>query len=127
MAGRVLTLSQARSPLASPSEQLRTLGRIPLARGFDEALGPAGLSPTLGFIALLAFPAMIVGGLDSPFGAVLGGALIGLVQTWTAGYQDELFPWLGDGFDTVMPYVVMIIILLVRPFGLFGTPEVRRV
>ncbi|MBA2259726.1 MAG: radical SAM protein, partial [Acidobacteria bacterium] len=45
MAGRVLTLSQTRSPLASPAEQLRVLGRIPIARGFDEALAPTGLSP----------------------------------------------------------------------------------
>jgi len=45
MTGRVLTLSQARSPLASAAEQLRTLGRIPIARGFDETLGQAGLSP----------------------------------------------------------------------------------
>lgn len=45
MAGRVLTLSQARSPLASAAEQLRTLGRIPITRSFDDALAPAGLSP----------------------------------------------------------------------------------
>ncbi len=47
MAGRVLTLSQARSPLSSAAEQLRILGRIPVARVFDDALAPAGLSPLL--------------------------------------------------------------------------------
>ena len=44
-----------------------------------------------------------------------------------SGYQDDVAPFLGDGFARVAPYVVMIIILLVRPYGLFGTPEVRRV
>ena len=89
--------------------------------------GPAALSPGIGAIALVAFPAMIVGGLDSPIGAVVGGIIIGLTQALTAGYQEDLFPWAGDNFGAVMPYLVMILILLVRPYGLFGTKEVRRV
>jgi branched-chain amino acid transport system permease protein len=95
--------------------------------GVTLASGAAALTPTIGAIALLAFPAMIVGGLDSPGGAVLGGLIIGLTQALTAGYQDDIAPWLGDNFAAVMPYVVMIVILLVRPYGLFGTREVRRV
>jgi branched-chain amino acid transport system permease protein len=75
----------------------------------------------------LAFPAIILGGLDSPAGAVLGGVIIGLTQTLTAGYQPRYAEWLGTGFSSVMPYVVMVAILLVRPYGLFGTREVRRV
>ena len=70
---------------------------------------------------------MIVGGLDSPVGAVLGGIIIGLTQSLTAGYQDDIAPWAGENLAAVMPYVVMILILLVRPYGLFGTPEVRRI
>jgi branched-chain amino acid transport system permease protein len=70
---------------------------------------------------------MIVGGLDSPGGAVIGGLLIGLITSLVAGYQSDYFPWLGEGFSNVAPYVVMVLILLVRPYGLFGTPEVRRV
>lgn len=90
--------------------------------------GPAtGLSPTLGLVALRAFPAMILGGLDSPLGAVVGGLILGLAQVLTAGYQPDLAPSLGSEFADVMPYLVMIVILLVRPYGLFGTREVRRV
>jgi branched-chain amino acid transport system permease protein len=95
--------------------------------GVTIASGPAALSPGIGAIALVAFPAMIVGGLDSPIGAVVGGIIIGLTQALTAGYQEDLFPWAGDNFGAVMPYLVMILILLVRPYGLFGTKEVRRV
>jgi branched-chain amino acid transport system permease protein len=95
--------------------------------GVTLASGPAALSPGIGAIALVAFPAMIVGGLDSPIGAVVGGIIIGLTQALTAGYQEDLFPWAGDNFGAVMPYLVMILILLVCPYGLFGTKEVRRV
>lgn len=80
-----------------------------------------GLTPELQFFALLAFPAMILGGLDSPGGAVVGGLIIGLAQNIAAEY----FPM--KGFDQVFPYVVMIAILLVRPFGLWGTKEVQRI
>jgi branched-chain amino acid transport system permease protein len=95
--------------------------------GVTLASGPAALTPGISAIALVAFPAMIVGGLDSPAGAVAGGLIIGLAQSLTAGYQDDLFPWAGQNVSSVMPYVVMVLILLVRPYGLFGTPEVRRV
>jgi branched-chain amino acid transport system permease protein len=102
-------------------------GGLAAIAGVTLASGPAGLAPGIGAVALLAFPAMIVGGMDSPGGAVVGGVIIGLTQSLTAGYQDDIAPWLGDCFSTVMPFVVMVLILLVRPYGLFGTPEVRRV
>ena len=86
-----------------------------------------GVDTGIGFIALAAFPAMILGGLDSPLGAVVGGLIIGISQTLTQGYQSDYFEFMGAGFHDVMPYLVMILILLVRPYGLFGTPEVRRV
>ena len=95
--------------------------------GVTVAAGPAALAPGIGSIALVAFPAMIVGGLDSPIGAVIGGIVIGLTQALTAGYQQDLFSWAGSNFSAVSPYVVMVLILLVRPYGLFGTKEVRRV
>ena len=95
--------------------------------GVTLAAGPAALTPSISAIALVAFPAMIVGGLDSPGGAVAGGLIIGLAQSLTSGYQDDLFPWAGQNVSAVMPYIVMVLILLVRPYGLFGTPEVRRV
>ena len=102
-------------------------GGLAAIAGLTLASGPAALSPAIGAVALLAFPAMIVGGMDSPLGAVLGGLIIGLTQSLTAGYQDDFAPWAGENLAAVMPYFVMIAILLIRPHGLFGTPEVRRV
>lgn len=95
--------------------------------GVGVAAGANGLSPSIEFVALLAFPAIILGGIDSPLGAVVGGLIIGVTQSLTAGYQNELFPWLWAGFDDVMPFIVMVLVLLVRPYGLFGTPEIKRV
>lgn len=102
-------------------------GAIAALGGVTLAAGPAQLQPGIGFVALAAFPAMILGGLDSPLGAVIGGIIIGVTQSLTAGYQPQHAEWLGNNFHTVMPYVVMVLILLVRPYGLFGTREVRRV
>lgn len=86
-----------------------------------------GVSLNLELIALTAFPAIILGGLDSPGGAVVGGLLIGITQSLTASYQPQHAPWLGNGFDLAVPYVLMVIVLMVRPYGLFGQREVRRV
>ena len=85
-----------------------------------------GVDASVGLSALAAFPAAILGGLDSIAGAVVGGLIIGIVVTLTAGYQDEL-SFLGRGLSDVMPYVVMTAVLLVRPWGLFGTRELTRV
>ena len=101
-------------------------GMVAALAGVTLATGAAGVNPSVSFIALAAFPAMILGGLDSPAGAVAGGLVIGVVQTLTAGYQPEHASWLGDGFHVVMPYVVMVVVLLVAPYGLLGTREVRR-
>lgn len=102
-------------------------GIVAALAGVTLAAGATGVDPTISFIALAAFPAMILGGLDSPLGAVVGGLVIGVTQTLTAGYQPDWAPWLGTNFHVVMPYLVMVVVLLVRPYGLFGTPEVRRV
>jgi branched-chain amino acid transport system permease protein len=102
-------------------------GAVAALAGVTIAAGAGGVNPQIQFIALLAFPAIILGGIDSPGGAILGGVIIGVTQTLTAGYQDDYAPWLGSGFQSVMPYVVMLLILLVRPYGLFGTKEVKRV
>ena len=95
--------------------------------GLSIASGASNLEPSIQFYALLAFPAIILGGIDSPLGAVVGGLVIGITQSLTAGYQESIAPWLGSGFQSVMPFVVMVLVLLVRPYGLFGTPEVKRV
>ena len=101
-------------------------GGVAALAGVSLGAGPAAITPSLGLIALAAFPAMILGGLDSPKGAVIGGLVIGVTQTLTAGYQPEYAAFLGNNFYVVMPYVVMIAILLIRPYGLFGTKEVQR-
>jgi branched-chain amino acid transport system permease protein len=85
-----------------------------------------GVSPAVYTVALGAFPAAILGGLDSTGGALVGGLLIGVSEALAAGYQDSLL-FLGRGFGAVVPYIVMIIVLLVRPSGLFGTKELTRV
>ena len=77
-------------------------------------------------VALGAIPAAILGGLDSTGGALVGGLLIGVAEALAAGYQDQLL-FLGRGFGAVVPYLVMIVVLLVRPSGLFGTRELSRV
>ena len=85
-----------------------------------------GVSPLSYSVALRAFPAAILGGLDSTGGALVGGLLIGLAESFAAGYQEQIL-FLGRGFGDVVPYVVMIAVLLVRPSGLFGTKELTRV
>src|SRR3954462_2252414 len=85
-----------------------------------------GVDASVGLTALSAFPAAILGGLDSLAGAVVGGLIIGVVVTMTAGYQSDI-AFLGRGLSDVAPYVVMVLVLLWRPSGLFGTRELTRV
>jgi branched-chain amino acid transport system permease protein len=112
--GRVYTLAWAIS------------GAVAALAGVTLASGSGQLSPGIALIAFTAFPAIILGGLDSPGGAVIGGLLIGLSRTLAARYLDDV-DLLGNNFHVVMPYLLMIVILLVRPFGLFGTRQVRRI
>lgn len=97
-----------------------------LAVLFLTAYPTTGLSSHTGTVALAAFMAAIIGGLDSPGGAVAGGLIVGVAQSLVIGYQEQL-PFLGDGFGSLMPYVVMVAVVLVRPAGLFGSKELTRV
>ena len=101
-------------------------GLVAALAGATLAAGASQLSPATGSLALIAFPAIILGGLDSPLGAAVGGVIIGLVQQLTALLAPEYFDWVGESFERVSPYLIMIVILLIRPYGLFGTREVRR-
>ena len=85
-----------------------------------------GLNNASNLTALNAFPAAVVGGLDSTGGAVAGGVLIGVVQSLMDGYNDNL-SFLGSPLGDVSAYAVMLVVLLWRPSGLFGTREVVRV
>jgi branched-chain amino acid transport system permease protein len=80
----------------------------------------------LGFIALRAFPAVIVGGLESALGAVVAGLLLGVLEVLTAGYVNAALGDFGRNFHTVLPYLVMIAFLVFRPYGLFGQHKVER-
>lgn len=85
-----------------------------------------GVQPSVALVALSAFPAVIIGGLDSIPGAVTGGLVIGLVVTLADGYQNDL-TFLGGGLGDVAPWAVMILVLLVRPAGLLGRRQASRV
>ncbi len=86
----------------------------------------AGMSSATAFVAFRAFPAIVLGGLDSIVGAVVGGLIIGLAESATATYLSDV-AFLGAGFSAIVGYVIMLIVLLIRPYGLFGTEEIRRV
>ena len=74
----------------------------------------------LSAIGLKVFPVVILGGLDSIGGAIIGGLIIGMLETFTGGY---LSPSLRD----VVPYIILVFILMVKPYGLFGLKEIERV
>ena len=85
----------------------------------------SAVTPTLADMGLAAaFPAVLLGGLESIPGAVVGGILIGILQSLAAGYLD---PLVGGGMKEVAPYFVMILILTVRPHGIFGLKRIERI
>ena len=79
-----------------------------------------GVSQNISAIGLRVFPVVILGGLDSIAGAVIAGPIIGLLEAYTGGY-------VGHGLNLVVPFVALIVILMVRPYGLFGRPIIERV
>ena len=74
---------------------------------------------------IIVFPVVIVGGLDSIFGAIVAGIIMGLIQQFASGYLDG--KWGLFGTADVLPYVILLIILLIKPHGLFGIHEIERV
>ncbi|MDJ0984036.1 MAG: branched-chain amino acid ABC transporter permease [Desulfobacterales bacterium] len=74
---------------------------------------------------IIVFPVVIVGGLDSIFGAIVAGIIMGLIQQFASGYLDG--NWGLFGTADVLPYVILLIILLIKPHGLFGIHEIERV
>jgi len=99
--------------------------------GFFITGGFNTLTQTSFVVALRALPAVVIGGLDSIPGAVIGSIIIGLTQGYVAYYQFEFELLtgitLGNGFSLVAPYIIMFAILVLKPDGLFGTKEVERV
>jgi branched-chain amino acid transport system permease protein len=89
--------------------------------------GAGGIEATTALVALKALPVIIVGGIDSIQGAVIAGLLIGVIESLTRTYQPAYAPFLGANFDIVVPYLVLVVSLMIRPYGMFGTKEVVRV
>ena len=82
------------------------------------------LHTNMGFIGLAALPAAVLGGLESIPGALLGGLAIGLLENLAGSYLD---PYLGGGLKEILAYIVLLMVLLIRPTGLFGMPLTKRV
>ena len=83
-----------------------------------------GVDFSLADYGLKVFPVVILGGLDSVPGVIVGGVLIGVLENLSGGYLDPVF---GGGVKEVAPFVVLVLILMVRPYGLFGKRDVERV
>ena len=83
-----------------------------------------GVDNQLAVVGLKVFPVVILGGLDSIVGAVVGGLIVGVVENLAAGYLD---PYVGGGTKDFAPYVLMIVALMIRPYGIFGRRLIERI
>jgi branched-chain amino acid transport system permease protein len=84
-----------------------------------------GVSSALSFFGIKVFPAVILGGLDSILGAVIGGLIVGLLENVAHFFDSQFLNW-GNMYE-IAPFYVLIIILMVKPYGLFGTKDIERV
>jgi branched-chain amino acid transport system permease protein len=82
-----------------------------------------GVGVELSHIGLKVLPAVIFGGLDSILGAILGGLVVGVLEFLSAGYLDPYIPAINE----VFPFIVLVLVLMIRPYGMFGTEEIERV
>ena len=83
-----------------------------------------GVNSSLSSFGLKVFPAVILGGLDSIPGAILGGFIIGLLEALSGMYLDPIFE---GGSKEVVPFVVLVVVLMIKPYGLFGTEEIEKI
>jgi branched-chain amino acid transport system permease protein len=83
-----------------------------------------GVDTQLALVGLKVFPVVILGGMDSVLGAILGGLIVGAAENVAAGFVD---PYVGGGTKDFVPYVLMIMALLIRPSGFFGKEIIERV
>jgi branched-chain amino acid transport system permease protein len=84
----------------------------------------AGGGVSVVLVGLKVLPMVIIGGLDSLPGTLLGALVVGLLESLVAGYLD---PLVGGGFSTIAAYLVALVVLWIRPYGLLGTPDIERV
>lgn len=87
--------------------------------------GVSGANMELAEVGLKAFAVVLLGGVNSIGGAILGGIILGMLENVAAGYLDPLLP--GGGLAKVFPFIVMIIVLVFRPYGLFGLVRIERI
>jgi branched-chain amino acid transport system permease protein len=83
-----------------------------------------GVDVQLALVGLKVFPVVILGGLDSIVGAIVGGLIVGAAESLAAGFID---PLVGGGTKDFTPYVLMVLVLMIRPYGLFGKVDIERV
>jgi branched-chain amino acid transport system permease protein len=83
-----------------------------------------GVNVSVGHLGLVVLPAVVLGGLNSVPGAIVGGIIIGLLENLSGTYLDEFFP---GGVKEIMPFAVMVIFLLFKPYGLWGWERIERV
>ena len=83
-----------------------------------------GINIALSDFGLKVFPAVILGGLESIGGAIIGGLTIGVLENIMGAYLDQ---YLGGGVKEIAPFIVLIVILMIKPYGLFGIEEIERV
>jgi len=83
-----------------------------------------GVDVNLALVGFKVFPVVILGGLDSIPGAIIGGLIVGVVENIAAGYVD---PYVGGGTKDFAPYVLMILALMIRPYGMFGKRIIERI
>jgi branched-chain amino acid transport system permease protein len=88
--------------------------------------GVSGVSTALAEAGMRAFAVVLLGGIDSIGGAVIAGIILGILENIAAGYLDPLLPS-GGGLANVFPFIVIIIVLIFRPHGLFGLARIERI
>lgn len=95
-----------------------------------------GVDNTLAVVGLKVFPVVILGGLESIKGCIVGGIIVGVVEAWGGTYIDpamtqewfrDFFPFEGGGTKNFLPYLLMIVVLFFRPYGLYGKVVIERV
>jgi branched-chain amino acid transport system permease protein len=87
--------------------------------------GQGGVTIQMENVGLKALAVVLLGGIDSIEGAVVAGIMLGMLENIAAGYLDPLLP--AGGLATVFPFIVMIIVLIFKPYGLFGLKRIERI
>jgi branched-chain amino acid transport system permease protein len=88
--------------------------------------GVSGVSPAMAEAGMKAFAVVLLGGIDSIGGAIVAGIILGILENIASGYLDPLLPS-GGGLANVFPFIVIIIVLIIKPHGLFGLARIERI